>query len=563
MNRESSSWSAVPENLSERPDEVAAAPIDGEWLGKKAQIRAKKQPLMQKIIKNILRGDGKFRELMVSRNFVETRLALLVDGKLEAFEVERAGGRDWVGAIFKGRIQNLEPGLKAAFVITGQERNAFLHYWDMLPAANDSFEIVSGQRSGREITPDDIPKMYPTGSEIVVQVTKAQMGTKGPRVTSNISLPGRYMVLTPYDGRCGISRKISDGKERDRLKGILRSMALPSGMGAIIRTAGTGKRLKCFLRDLSLLLQEWQRITKKMEEMKGPGLLYREPELAERAVRDFLTDDVDLIAVDRPDLFSRILEAVDGAIPRMRSRVQLYDGKESIMEHFHAEEQINRLFARRLTLPSGGEIVIEETEALVAIDVNTGSHRNRKKDGGGYMLQVNLEAAEEIVRQMRLRGLGGLIVIDFIDMASSADQKKLQETVQRLMEVDTERFQILPISPFGTMQISRQRHSQSLCRDTRRSCPYCDGRGTVESASATAVRALTALQRAFQRSAPAAVEERQPVRLVVHPDVLRVLRRDGRDELEKVEKAYGTPLTVSANEAIHRENFSIEGLAGD
>ncbi|MDR0679039.1 MAG: ribonuclease E/G [Puniceicoccales bacterium] len=220
MDRRNSSWSVVPEDLMGQSNEVPAAPIDGELLGEEARMRAKKQPFMQRIIKNIVRGDGKFRELIVSRNFAETRLALLVDGRLEAFDVERASGRDWVGAIFKGRIQNLEPGLKAAFVITGQERNAFLHYWDMLPAANDSFEIVSGQRSGREITLDDIPKMYPVGAEIVVQVTKAQMGTKGPRVTSNISLPGRYMVLTPYDGRCGISRKISDGKERDRLKGI-------------------------------------------------------------------------------------------------------------------------------------------------------------------------------------------------------------------------------------------------------------------------------------------------------------------------------------------------------
>jgi ribonuclease G len=331
-------------------------------------------------------------------------------------------------------------------------------------------------------------------------------------------------------------------------------------MGAVVRTAGAGKRLKCFLRDLSLLLGEWKRITEKMEAMKGPGLLYREPELAERAVRDFLTDDVDRIAVDRPELFSRIIGAVDGAIPRMRSRVQLYEGKEPIMEYFHAEEQIDRLFARRLALPSGGEIVIEETEALIAVDVNTGSHRNRKKDGGGYILQVNLEAAEEIVRQMRLRGLGGLIVIDFIDMASSADQKKLQETMQRLMEVDTERFQILPISPFGTMQISRQRHSQSLCRDIRRPCPYCNGRGTVESASATAVRILAALRRALHESIAVGAGERQPVRLIVHPDVLQILRQGARDELEEVEKTCCVQLTISASEAIHRENFSIEGL---
>ncbi|MDR2664024.1 MAG: Rne/Rng family ribonuclease [Puniceicoccales bacterium] len=559
MNEKNSSGGMISKNLGEQPDEITAEPIDGEQLSEGARARAKKQPLLQRILKNIGRGDGKFRELVIGRDFAETRLAFLVDGKLEAFEVERAGERDWVGAIFKGRIQNLEPGLKAAFVITGQERNAFLHYWDMLPAANDSFEIVSGQRSGREITLDDIPRMYPVGAEILVQVTKSQIDGKGPRVTSNISLPGRYMILTPYDGRCGISRKIADGKERDRLKGIVRSLALPSGMGAIVRTAGAGKRLKYFLRDLSLLLAEWKRISEKVESMKEPGLLYREPELAERAVRDFLTDDVDRIAVDCPELFSRILEAADGTVPRMRSRVQLYDAGEPIMEHFQAEKQIGRLFSRRLSLPSGGEIVIEETEALVAIDVNTGSHRNRKKDGGSYILQVNLEAAEEIVRQMRLRSLGGLIVIDFIDMPSGADQKKLQETVQRLMAEDTERFQVLPISPFGTMQISRQRHGQSLCRHIRRPCPYCDGRGTIESARVTAVRSLAALRRAI-RGSTAAGEKPRPVRLAVHPDVLQVLKHSAQRELEKIESAGGLRLTISADEAIHRENFSIEGL---
>ncbi|MDR1436375.1 MAG: Rne/Rng family ribonuclease, partial [Puniceicoccales bacterium] len=437
---------AISDGLGARPPEAALDAIDGNELGECARQRAKRQPLIQRIIKNIGHGDGKFRELVVSRNFAETRLALLVDGRMEAFEVERIGSKNCVGSIFRGRIQNLEPGLKAAFVITGQERNAFLHYWDMLPAANDSFEIVSHGRAKAEISVDDIPKMYPVGSEIIVQVIKAPMGTKGPRVSTNIAIAGKYMVLTPFGDQCGISRRVGGGNERERLKGIVRSLAVPCGMGVVIRTSGCGKKLKCFVRDLSILLRQWKEITEKLEKMQGPGLLYGEPDLVGRTVRDFLADDVDRVAVDSAEVHERIVAAVDEAMPRMRSRIHLYGGAEPIFEHFKVEKQLAQVFSRRVPLPSGGEIVIEETEALIAIDVNTGSHRSRRRDGSDYMLQVNMEAAKEIVRQMRLRNLGGLIVIDFIDMASGADQKKLHDLMESMMEEDSERFQILPIS---------------------------------------------------------------------------------------------------------------------
>ncbi|MDR2667721.1 MAG: Rne/Rng family ribonuclease [Puniceicoccales bacterium] len=558
MSEKHKSGTAVSEELRRRPQEIVADVIDSSELGDEARQRAKKQPLIQRIIKNISRGDGKFRELIVSRNFAETRLALLVDGRMEAFEVERIGSKNYVGAIFKGRIQNLESGLRAAFVITGQERNAFLHYWDMLPAANDSFEIISGKQSRREISVEDIPKMYPVGSEIVVQVTKASIGTKGPRVTTNIAIPGRYMILTPYNGQCGISRRVGDGGERERLKKILHSLAVPNGMGVIIRTAGSGKKLKCFVRDLSILLRRWQGVVEKMAKLHGPGLLYCEPDLVGRAVRDFLTDDVDRITVDSEEVHGEISGAVGEALPRMRSRVHLYDGIEPIFEHFKAEKQIVQIFSRRVPLPSGGEIVIEETEALIAIDVNSGSHRCRKRDDGDYMLHVNLEAAEEIVRQMRLRNLGGLIIIDFVDMVNAADQKRLCDLMQKMLEQDSERFQILPISPFGLMQISRQRRSQSVDRDTRRQCPYCGGRGTVESAQSTAVRLLAKLMVELKKAAAATEKLKRSIRIVVHGDVMEVLRQLAADQLGEIEKDFAVDITIAADETIHRENFSIE-----
>jgi ribonuclease G len=545
------------EDLEKKPADPVPSVIDGERLAEEAFGRAKKQPLLQRILKNISKGDGKFREVIIGKNFAETRLAVLVDGRMEAFELEPVSQQNWVGAIFKGRIQNLEHGLRAAFVITGQEKNAFLHYWDMLPAANESFEVVGHRAAQREITVDDIPKMYPVGSEIIVQVTKAQMGNKGPRVTTNIALPGRYMVLMPFSGQCGISRKIEDPKERERLCRILGSLALPPGMGVVIRTAGAEKKLKYFVRDLSLLLQGWAAVAEKIEAADGPCLLHREPDLAGRVVRDFLTEEVDRVVTDSPELFSQIVAGVNGVAPRMRSRIHLYEEATPLFQYFNVEKQIIQAFSRRVPLPSGGEIVVEETEALIAIDVNTGSHRSRGEKEDSIISQVNLEAAAEIVRQMRLRNLGGLIIIDFIDMQSRTDQRKLFEFMYQSMAKDTERFQILPISPLGIMQISRQRHSQSLVRDMRRPCPYCAGRGTLESSQATAMRVLAALTERLGTSIETEKNAAVSLRITVHPDVLAFLKNYANDHLTAVEEERGVRLTFAANGAIHRENFAI------
>ncbi|MDR2576879.1 MAG: Rne/Rng family ribonuclease [Puniceicoccales bacterium] len=545
------------EEWEQPPSEISPEVIDGEQLIEEAKARAKKQPILQRILKNIVSSDGKFREIVMDRNFAETRLAFLVDGRMETFAVDTPMHQNWVGAIFKGRIQNLDPGLKAAFVITGQEKNAFLHYWDMMPAANDSFEILGKSSSNREITVNDIPKMYPVGTEILVQVTKAQMGTKGPRVTTNIALSGRYLVLTPLQEHWGISRKIESAQERERLKGILQSLTLPPGMGVVVRTAGAEKKLKHFIRDLSMLLKTWDEISKKLKTVDGPGLLYREPDLAGRAVRDFLTDDVDRIVTDSPELYAQIVRDINAVAPRMRSRVHLYAGPVPLFAAINVEKQIIQAFSRRVALQSGGEIVIEETEALTAIDVNTSSQRCEKANGDSYLLRVNLEAAEEIVRQMRLRNLGGLIIIDFIDMQDKADQRKLFQSMKAMMEKDTERFQILPISPLGIMQISRQRHSQSLFRNMRRPCPYCEGRGALELPQTTAMRVLNALMDVIKKSPKKVSTTPRQLRAIVHPDVLEFLKNTANDHLSNIEQNHGVSLTFSANNHIHREKFFI------
>ena len=329
------------------PKEAPTQHISRKELKEGAKDRAKKRPIVQRIISAIQRKNDAYREIIINSEALEQRVGLLVDGLLEKFEVERSDEDRMVGSIFKGQIQNLEPGLKAAFVDIGQPKNAFLHYWDILPSnADTSIEIVrentSKAQSQKKISLKDIPKHYPVGTDIVVQITKAQIGTKGPRTTTNISLPGRYLVLMPNAGQCGISRKIDDNKERNRLKKILRTLTIPEGMGVIIRTAGEGKKMRYFVRDLHILLKKWEKITQKIEDASGPTHVYQEPNLLERTVRDFLTEDIDRVLVDNEEVHQEILEIVQEISPRSKSKIHLFNESIPIFERFNIERQIEQ-----------------------------------------------------------------------------------------------------------------------------------------------------------------------------------------------------------------------------
>ncbi|MDR1437728.1 MAG: Rne/Rng family ribonuclease [Puniceicoccales bacterium] len=546
------------ETLTSKPPEVCGEQMDEGLLHESARERAKQQPLLQRISKSLTKNSKTYREIIVSEECAETRLAILCNGIMEEFATDSLSQANWVGAIFKGRIQNLEDGLKAAFVIIGQEKNAFLHYWDMLPAANESFEIISHGTQKVKITLDDIPRMYPIGSEVPVQIIKSQIGSKGPRVTTNIALPGRYLVLTPYDDRLGISRKIEKPKERERLKRILEKMVIPEGMGIVIRTAGAEKKIKFFVRDLSILLKKWHGIAQRISSAQEPCMVYQEPGLIGRAVRDFLTDDVDRIVTDSAQLRGEIVEKIAEIAPRMQSKVFLYEEKPPIFEYFHVEKQIQRLFSRRLPLASGGEIVFEETEALTAVDVNTGSHKFAKEANKNLILQVNLEAAQEIARQIYLRNLGGLIIIDFIDMKSASDQRRVYDEMQTLMANDTARFQILPISALGIMQITRQRHSQSFTRRMRTCCPYCNGRGSIQSIPTTAMNIRRAIVRTIcQRQRAEDKVEKITIKVLLHSDVLEFLKEHHSEELEELERKNDISLAFAGDKNIHRESFRL------
>lgn len=560
------------EDLKSKPKEKKVEAIPQGILKKAARKRAQKQPILQKIVKAIKREDNTFRELIINSEPLEKRVALLEDGVLEKFEIERVGENRMVGAIFKGKIQNLEPGLKAAFVDIGQEKNAFLHYWDIIPTNNDSaVEIVrqnqteEQKRRQDKTSLKDIPKIYPIGTNIVVQITKAQIGSKGPRTTTNLAIPGRYMVLMPYSGQCGISRKIEDQRERNRLKKILGKLTIPEGMGVIVRTAGEGKQLRFFIRDLHILLKKWEKIQENIDSDEPCGLVYQEPDLVERTVRDFLTEEIDRVLIDTEDDYERMCNIISEISPRSRSKIHLFKESIPIFERFNIERQIEQTFMRNVPLPSGGEIVIEETEALTAIDVNTGSHRGSSKDGKDYILQANLEAAREAARQIRLRNVGGLIIIDFIDMKNKRDRNAVLNCMREEMSADKAKSHVLPISQLGIMQMTRQRHQESTARGIYECCPYCTGRGAVKSPRSMSVeiqRKINSVVRYLRKRQ--GDNEVIAMRVFLNPSVLERLRNEDENLLLDLEQVFNIKLSFRADPAFHVENFKVlNALTGE
>jgi ribonuclease G len=552
------------EELTNPPPQTEAEPVDSAGLKAGARERARQRPLLQKILSVFQKEKTTFRELIINSEPLEKRVALLVDGTLEKFEIERESDNRMVGGIYKGRIKNLDSGLKAAFVDIGYSKNAFLHYWDMLPAAADSsVEVVRVNKKRNaaprpaEPTVKDIPGMYPSGSEIVIQVTKGPIGTKGPRTTTNLAIPGRYLVLMPYSDQCGISRKIEDTRERQRLKHLINRLTIPEGMSVIVRTAGEGKKERYFVRDLHLLLKTWANIQSRMQTEKSPACLYQEPDLVERTVRDFLTEEVDRVLIDNPDDHARTQTLVAQISKRSRSKIELYKGNIPIFERFNIERQIEQTFQRKVPLPSGGEIVIDETEALIAIDVNTGSHKNRGGDEKNTIYAVNLEAAQEIARQIRLRNLGGLIIMDFIDMKERRHRNAVYEKMVAAMSEDKAKNHILPISQLGIMQMTRQRQQESLASNLYTDCPYCRGRGIVKSATTMSVELQRKLSSIVRRLQGRHDGKEYSLRVLVHPGILERLRSEDAELLVRMEKLYGVKLAFRADLNYHVENFKI------
>jgi ribonuclease G len=514
---------------------------------------------VQRLIKPVKRVH---KEVVINAEVLETRVGVLEEGKLEEFNIERTTEERLVGSIFKGKVRNLEDGLKAAFVDIGFEKNAFLHYWDIVPSGFDSgVEIVEreGRRRDRpKPTQKDIPRLYPPGSDIIVQVTKGPIGTKGPRITTNIVLPGRYLVLLPNSDQSGISRKIENQNERHRLKTILRKLSIPDGMGVIMRTVGEGQQLRYFVRDLALLLEEWKQIQDRIKAQPPATCVFQEPDLIERTVRDFLTEDVERIVVDSPKAYDRMREMISKISKRSADKVKLYADPQPIFDRFGITRQLENAFSRQVHLKSGGYIVVDETEALVAIDVNTGRHKGGK-DQEDAILKVNMEAAEEIARQLRLRNMGGLIVLDFIDMKHPRHRQTVYQKMKEGLRRDKAKTHVLPISQLGLMEMTRQRHSESVHAAVYDDCPYCKGRGKVKSALTMSVEIQRKLSEILKRRARD--ESDFQLRIVVHPTILKRLRTEDEKHLIEMEKRYFGKLEFRAEPALHAEAFKIVNVA--
>ena len=499
------------------------------------------------------------REIIINCEGLETRVAVQENGRLEEFQMEHTTVERIVGSIYKGRIQNLEDGLQAAFVDIGMGKNAFLHYWDMVPEDAAQLEADEGQprnvpRSKR-VSSEEIARRFPVGSEIVVQVTKGPISTKGPRVTANLSIPGRYLVLMPGSGLKGVSRKIEDSKERQRLKKILARLPVPEGVGLIVRTVGAEAKQRSFVRDIRALIASWDQIQTGMREKKAPCCLYQEPDLVERVIRDWLTEDIDRIVIDSQEKWEQLKALAARISRRLRSRIQLYDGQAPIFEHFNVERQLEDAFQRKVVLKSGGYIVLDETEALIAIDVNTGRHKGASSQED-TILQVNTEAAEEVARQLRLRNIGGIIVIDLIDMKQKKSRNAVFRTLKDALARDKARTNVLPISPLGLLEMTRQRVEEGIFSAMYTDCPYCRGRGSVKSALSMSVeiqRRIGAVMRRYR-----AQKEKVQLLVSVHPAILERLRTEDEQFLVELQSRYEGLLSFRPEPGRHMEDFAIK-----
>jgi ribonuclease G len=500
-------------------------------------------------------------KIIINCEQLENRVALVEDGSLEEYSVEREGDQNIVGSIFKGRVKNIEQGLKAMFIDIGFEKNAFLHFWDAIPAALDTgLEEIrkkkAGGRKPKRITSQDIPSIYPVGSEVMVQVTKGPIGTKGPRITTNIALPGRYLVLMPLNDQFGISRKIEDPKERARLRKIMERLSIPEGMGVIMRTVCQGKRARFFVRDLSMLLDQWEQIEDKRDNNKAPVCCFEEPELIERTVRDFLTDDVGEVICDDLPTVERMRDMVATISRRSRKRIQHYDRPEPIFNYLGIDRQIEDAFFRQVWLPCGAYLVIDETEAMITVDVNTGRNKGGK-DVEKMILQTNLEAAEEVARQLRMRNIGGLIVVDFIDMRHRRDQQAVYRAMRERVKRDRAKTQIMHISQLGLMEMTRQRLNESLSDSFTEDCPYCQGRGRVKSTMTMSVE----LQRRVNAIMVKNKDRLNELVVVVHPDVMHRLRSEDGERLVELERKHSARFTFRTDPTYNREQVLISNAA--
>src|SRR5271168_1924105 len=475
----------------------------------------------------------------------ESRIAILEDDVLEELYVERNSIDNCVGNIYKGRVVNIEPSIQAVFVDFGVGRNGFLHvsdveyqyYKHLLPNGGKADDEEDprynrgrrfNERSVRNKPP--IQEIFRRGSEVLVQVIKEGIGSKGPTLSTYISIPGRFLVLMPGLQRVGVSRKIADDDTRRKLRQALLELNPPQGLGFIIRTAGTDRAKRDLHRDLNYLLRLWRTIVRRIRKTSGPVGIYEESDMIIRTIRDIYNSEIDSVLIDEPEAFERAREFMKIVMPRNVNRIKLYEGKEALFHKYHIEEEIARIQSRHVPLRGGGSIVIDQTEALVAIDVNSGNFRaDDNAEETAY--QVNLRAAEEISRQIRLRDLGGMIVNDFIDMREERHRRGVERALREAVRRDRARTKILRISQFGIIEMTRQRIRPSLKRSVFQDCQHCHGTGQVKTVESMSIEVMRLLQLAAHRDTLNRIEAR------VHEEVAFYLLNRKRAEIARLEEA--------------------------
>jgi ribonuclease G len=488
------------------------------------------------------------KEFIINVSPLETRIALIDDKRLAELLIERQESRSVVGNVYKGRVDSIVPGIQAAFIDIGFEKNGFLYVSDIAGAeGTGDFDFEEGtikpRGTARRGRPPSIESLLKKNQHIMVQVSKDMLGTKGVRLTNYVTLPGRYVVLMPTVKHLGVSRKIGDDKERDRLRKILQSVR-PPGTGLILRTAGENKKKVDFQDDVRYLSRVWNEIKDKMESAKSASLLHADLGPILRIVRDMFTADVEKMTVDDETEYKRILDFLDFFAPTLKARVKHYNLGRPIFDKFGIEKEIEKALNRKVYLKSGGYICIDQTEALIAIDVNTGRFTGTKHLEE-TVLRVNLEAAEEIARQVRLRDLGGIIVIDFIDMAIEKNRRELIKHLHTCLKHDRAKTTISEISELGMIEMTRKRVKHNLIKALSQPCPYCEGGGMVRSVTTMTFDTLRRLHSLFCAS------KEKRVILQVHPDVARRLRTENKDMLATIAKDFDREVAIESVSDFH------------
>ena len=555
------------------------------------------------------------KEMIISSSDHDTRVAILEDDQVVEIFIERERSRGVVGNIYKGRVSKVLPGMQSSFIDIGLERDAFLYVTevvntveefdrlesgededeeddervtdsspalavagastvvdpDALPAADAAGPAVQnggarGERRGRGPARDErdrdkpepkIEDLLKEGQEILVQVVKEPLGTKGARLTSHVTMPGRFLVFMPTVDHVGVSRKIESREERSRLRGIVKSFREQHGFigGVIIRTAASGRSEEDIVSDLSWFHQIWTEIRQKMESRRAPAVLFQEQSLVVKLLRDLLTDDYTAIRIDDDQEHRRVMALVERIMPSLMPRVKLYTKSFPIFEEYGVQAEIDKALRSKVWLKSGGYLVINQTEALVAIDVNTGRYVGKRTGRlEDTIVKTNLEAVKEIVRQIRLRDLGGIIVLDLIDMEEKKNRQKVFQEVEKELRRDRSPSKALQVSDFGLVIVTRKRVKQSLERQLTEPCPYCSGSGSIKSPFTICYEILTEMQKIGPDL------DGQGVLLRVNPDIARALKEEEHALLRDLEATLGKKVTIKPDAHLHHEQFDVMAI---